>query len=1113
MRFGCFIVGSFCVKSYIRILYNSFQDFCIYFPLFKNGMLQKVFKVTLEKVPTGVELCHPLHIGINKALIHILTRENSHLDETGFIGALMREYPILFNTLECFFVQVQIVETFIIVNEEYIPLYVTEDFLNHYSFSYGENCYFKSVVCHTLEKVVLGAKSISSYAWFQDFKNLKQHNDLIVLCCNKRFLCRHSDVLLVDPSKKSEKVMSHLDYVTLDCQPFRQGLITLNSSLIIVDLRDVSGVNERNGKPLVNSIDVITLSKYALGLINYTSSNFLGIRFPNTISAPSYTSLNTMKFLFSFEIRVISKLNIHFEKELSKVKKDIDPLNTVFVSHTIGKKLHLICGSWVKINILEQTKIKVRSPVDPVVTNFQRQNSEIKTLSYETRLAQVCCFSDEKASSHYFPSEKIVYISPHLWFNLNKQPSLLMQPHLRLQIEPMEVGFSPPFAEDAHAALIQSPNYDGKINCQTMLSKYFSIPRFICKGDIFSTDSKDQYDFHAKINDEDHDKLKWPAVYFRISNIEGPESTDGYLISNQTTRLYQVGTKQGYVPLTMEIYYSSEPSHPIWDSIPEGLSHYITHLQDLILPFLKLQSEKSHLSCNILFSGPPCCGKTTVIKAVCRILNLHLYQINCHELLAEMSAVVEARLKNKIFKGKAYSPCVILLKNIHLIGKEREGVSEDFRVIHSLADQLKNINNQDSVLPVVIIGTTTEKKLNNYLVSSFLHTVQMTAPSEEERSLLLQDLLTVCDVANDVSTCYLAQRTAGFVLGDLCALVNQAIRNAYSRLRKFVGEKGLSSKEEEDIILASVPLVQKDLINALETLQSKFAEAIGAPKIPDVKFEDIGGLAQVKQEILDTIQLPLEHPEILFSGLRRSGVLLYGPPGSGKTMLAKAVATECSLNFLSVKGPELINMYVGQSEENVRAVFSQARSAVPCIIFFDELDSLAPNRGRSGDSGGVMDRVVSQLLAELDGLNKKSEVFVIGATNRPDLIDPALLRPGRFDRLLYVGIPEDKRSKLNILKALTRKIPLASSVKLEEIIEQCPPHLSGADFYSLCSNAVIARVEKNVDMIEKGEKSMEELNDEVQTEDFLYAMKTLVPSVSPKQFEQYKALKSKIEKE
>jgi peroxin-6 len=166
----------------------------------------------------------------------------------------------------------------------------------------------------------------------------------------------------------------------------------------------------------------------------------------------------------------------------------------------------------------------------------------------------------------------------------------------------------------------------------------------------------------------------------------------------------------------------------------------------------------------------------------------------------------------------------------------------------------------------------------------------------------------------------------------------------------------------------------------------------------------------------------LQQSEYFGEGMRtRSGVLLYGPPGTGKTLLAKAVATECSLNFLSVKGPELINMYVGESEKNVRDLFQKARAAKPCVIFFDELDSLAPNRGRGADSGGVMDRIVSQLLAELDGLQKSAELFVIGATNRPDLIDPALLRPGRFDRLVYLGISEDHESQLKVVKALTRK--------------------------------------------------------------------------------------------
>ncbi|KAJ0389516.1 hypothetical protein P43SY_011586 [Pythium insidiosum] len=192
---------------------------------------------------------------------------------------------------------------------------------------------------------------------------------------------------------------------------------------------------------------------------------------------------------------------------------------------------------------------------------------------------------------------------------------------------------------------------------------------------------------------------------------------------------------------------------------------------------------------------------------------------------------------------------------------------------------------------------------------------------------------------------------------------------------------------------------------------------------------------------MDVVQLPLKHPELFSSGVRqRSGILLYGPPGTGKTLLAKAIATECNMNFLSVKGPELLNMYIGESEKNVRQVFAKARSCRPCILFFDELDSLAPMRGRGSDSGGVMDRVVSQLLTEIDGLSGSSSggdhVFVIGATNRPDLIESGLLRPGRFDRLLYLGICTEKPAQLKVVQALTRKFALADDVNLGDVVEQ-----------------------------------------------------------------------------
>lgn len=271
----------------------------------------------------------------------------------------------------------------------------------------------------------------------------------------------------------------------------------------------------------------------------------------------------------------------------------------------------------------------------------------------------------------------------------------------------------------------------------------------------------------------------------------------------------------------------------------------------------------------------------------------------------------------------------------------------------------------------------------------------------------------------------------------------------------------------------------------------------------------MGGLLEVKRQILDTVELPLNRPELLSLGLTRTGLLLYGPPGTGKTLLAKAVATECSMTFLSVKGPELINMYVGQSEENVREVFSRARAAAPCVVFFDELDSLAPSRGRSGDSGGVMDRVVSQLLSELDALPSGAGVFVIGATNRPDLIDQSLLRPGRFDKLVYVGINEDRESQLQVLQAVLRKFDLDPSLDLAAILDRCPGHMTGADLYALCSDAMTTAVKRKVALIEQNldtEDSLLSLSEE----DFSVAVENFRPSVSERELLRYQALQQTL---
>jgi len=264
---------------------------------------------------------------------------------------------------------------------------------------------------------------------------------------------------------------------------------------------------------------------------------------------------------------------------------------------------------------------------------------------------------------------------------------------------------------------------------------------------------------------------------------------------------------------------------------------------------------------------------------------------------------------------------------------------------------------------------------------------------------------------------------------------------------------------------------------------------------------------------------------------QRSGVLFYGPPGTGKTLLAKAVATECNCNFISVKGPELLNMYIGESEKNVRQVFERARAAKPCVLFFDEIDSLAPARGKGSDSGGVMDRVVSQLLTEIDGMSGAGggDLFVIGATNRPDLLDSSLLRPGRFDRLLYLGIAADHPAQLKILQALTRKFVLEDDVNLLDVIKSCPGNYTGADFYALASNALsfsIKRRAKGImtvvnsmnEKVEDSKKKMtipkylQSLDDEalsvkVGMEDFMKAREGIVASVSEEEHLKYLRLK------
>lgn len=417
----------------------------------------------------------------------------------------------------------------------------------------------------------------------------------------------------------------------------------------------------------------------------------------------------------------------------------------------------------------------------------------------------------------------------------------------------------------------------------------------------------------------------------------------------------------------------------------------------------------------------------------------------------------EGTILARLEKCRTCAPSILLLTHIETLAKRSETSASGrpppiAKILEEALDNLR-ASTKDTGLPCLLIGTTADvDAMPSDLLGLFKQEISLDAPGEAERLQILRHYFDGHTLSPDTDLRVLARETAAYQAADLRSL---ALRAADLSLRRIAAASSLAL---HDVVAAGVIVQLADVKQALDEARIAYADSIGAPKIPNVSWDDVGGLADVKKDILDTIQLPMDHPELFSSGLkRRSGILLYGPPGTGKTLLAKAVATSCSLNFFSVKGPELLNMYVGESEANVRRIFQRARDAAPCVIFMDELDSVAPKRGNQGDSGGVMDRIVSQLLAELDGVagGTGGQVFVMGATNRPDLLDPALLRPGRFDRLVYLSPPQTVMERLDILTALTRNFSLHPHLLLERVAAQCPPNLTGADLYALAADAML----------------------------------------------------------
>uniref|UniRef100_A0A4W6G8J2 Peroxisomal ATPase PEX6 n=1 Tax=Lates calcarifer TaxID=8187 RepID=A0A4W6G8J2_LATCA len=975
-----------------------------------------------------------------------------------------------------------------------VRLYTSRFFLRHHGLQrLGSSGTVRALEPVSLDRVVLGARSRQSLRW----AGAEQFTGGLLELCRpgQWLLARQGDPLLLPRHLREDPGQQQLsDLLVLECSPVTQGRITADTSLVLTDCWD--SADPPGAPPLCRPLRlcVSDFAHYADGLGGGRSlldnRKLLGSGFSGILQALECR----------VDVRVVDAQRWVRVRGQQGAAMDVD--SCVFVSKQLLLRLGLFNQEWVKLSRLGGSSRPSTAQTD------------VRGSVCGERLVSVVVV-DLTQSPDLQNHDEVGFISATLWFNMTEGEMIPVNSCTlrmkRWRLSPPESSgrsdsscrsASPPFASELHIQPVVSPLYNN-ISCyDNLLSEHFDTPRLVSQGDILSVPAEKHPDLLENNSEGIH---RCPVLFFRVQKVcpsaereqqeeEGGGGGGAHLADRVHTSLYLGASTNSSVPCC------SVEGASLWSSLsPPGLNKTVDLLSSIILPHLDVTvvsgCSGSLSGCTVLLHGPAGSGKMTAVSAASRRLNIHLLKVDCVSVCADTPAASEVKLTSVFQRADALRPCVLLLRNLHLLLRSRGAAEEDGRVGAALCQLLSS-----APTSVVVVATVCRPRdLSAGVMSAFVHQVALESPTEDQRRSMLVSLSRDLHLGRDVNLERLAKLTAGFVLGDLRALLAEAGRAACRS----------GDRQEEDLCASGVTVLNRDFTSALETLQDAQSKAIGAPKIPNVRWEDVGGLQQVKKEILDTVQLPLQRPELLSLGLNRTGVLLYGPPGTGKTLLAKAVATECSMTFLSVKGPELINMYVGQSEENIREVFSRARSAAPCVVFFDELDSLAPSRGRSGDSGGVMDRVVSQLLAELDALHSSTGVFVIGATNRPDLLDQSLLRPGRFDKLVYVGINEDRVSQLHVLQAILRKFQLDPAVNLQELVHRCPAHMTGADLYALCSDAMTAAIKRKISLIDSGVDS-EESPVLLSVEDFSAALENFRPSVSDQELLRYKNIQQKL---
>jgi len=467
----------------------------------------------------------------------------------------------------------------------------------------------------------------------------------------------------------------------------------------------------------------------------------------------------------------------------------------------------------------------------------------------------------------------------------------------------------------------------------------------------------------------------------------------------------------------------------------------------------------------ILLYGPPGTGKTLTARAVANETGAFFFLINGPEIMSKLAGESESNLRKAFEEAEKNSPAIIFIDEIDAIAPKREKTHGEVerRIVSQLLTLMDGLKQRSHV--IIMAATNRPNSIDPALrrFGRFDREVDVGIPDAIGRLEILRIHTKNMKLDENVDLEAIAAETHGYVGSDVASLCSEA---ALQQIR-----------EKMDLIDLEEEAIDAEVLDSLAVTMDNFRFAMGATnpsalretivEVPNITWDDIGGLESVKRELQELVQYPVEHPEkfLKFGMTPSKGVLFYGPPGCGKTLLAKAIANECQANFISIKGPELLTMWFGESEANVRDVFDKARMAAPCVLFFDELDSIAKSRGGSaGDGGGASDRVINQILTEMDGMGAKKNVFIIGATNRPDIIDSAILRPGRLDQLIYIPLP-DEPSRISILRANLRKTPISQEVNLD-YLAKVTHGFSGADLTEIsqraCKLAIRESIEKDI---------------------------------------------------